>query len=233
MKILTLVIGTTALYFTSGLVTAQDVSKSALVELNEAVKANDKSLIPPILEVSNRFQKIVSGETFDPASDVANKISAGEDVLIHLANEVLADKWPVNSPEVGSVIASFHLLFAKIDTLLEEGYQRQLVTSNVSPPAGTPNAAAGMNPDAIKDPVLKQQYLELIKKNQTNGFKNNQQLALNSARWKGVILAFNLVNWAERKGALKAGILENIAPEGKCKSLIKDKLTPPTKASGK
>jgi hypothetical protein len=32
---------------------------------------------------------------------------------------------------------------------------------------------------------------------------------------------------------LKGRILDNIAPEGKCKSLITDKLTPPPKASGK
>jgi hypothetical protein len=91
---LTLVIGATAFWVAFDFLPAQDMPKSALVELNEAVKANDKSLIPPILEVSNCFQKIVRCETFDPASDVANKISAGQDVLVHLANEILADKCP-------------------------------------------------------------------------------------------------------------------------------------------
>jgi hypothetical protein len=233
MKALTLIISATAFCVTSDLLPAQEIENFSLAELKEAIKAKDKSKILTILEVSNYFHKAVSGETFEPASDVAFKISAGEDVLVNLANEILADKWPVNSPEVESVMASFHLLFAKIDALLEEGYQRQPVTSNVSPPLGTPNAAAGMNPDAIKDPVLKQQYLELIKKNQTNGFKNIQQLELNSARWKAVILAFNLINWAEQKGASKEQILDKLAPEGKSKSLLKEKLAPSTKASVK
>jgi len=233
MKGLTLVISATAFCVAFDLLPAQEIPKSSLVELKEAIKAKDNSKVPPILEVTNRFQKSVKGETFEPASDVVHKIISSEDILVHITNEVLADKWSVDSPEVESVMASFHLLIEKIDASLEEGYQRQTVTSNVSPPPGTPNAATGMNPDAIKDPVLKQQYLELIKKNQANGLKNNQQRCLDSARGKAVILAFNLVNWAERKGALKAQILDKLAPEGKIKSLLKEKLAPSTKASGK
>ena len=51
------------------------------------------------------------------------------------------------------------------------------VVANVSPPAGVPGFA-GMNPDAISDPVAKSNYLKAIQENRQNNLTNRRQALL-------------------------------------------------------
>ena len=58
-------------------------------------------------------------------------------------------------------------------------YERKPVTRNVAPalPPGVPGAA-GMDPDAISDPVARAKYKEAIRKNQENSLMNTRQAVL-------------------------------------------------------
>jgi len=52
------------------------------------------------------------------------------------------------------------------------------VFENVAPPLATPRAAAGMDPEAIADPVLRAQYKEDIRRNRQNALMNTRQFVL-------------------------------------------------------
>lgn len=212
---------------------AEGLPKPALVELQEALKAKENTRIPSVPEVAIQFQQEVKKETFNPAPDLVYKISASKDVLSHLTTELLRSEWPVDGPEAGAVMASVRLFLEKIEPLILEGYERLPVTSNVMPPPGIPNAAAGMNPEAIQDPKLKAEYLELIRENRANGLKNDQQFDLESARGTSVTLIFAIAKWAERRGAAGELILDKLAPEGKARTLLKAKLAPHVSAPPK
>lgn len=77
--------------------------------------------------------------------------------------------------ETNQVLAN---LIDEIALNIDENWKFPLVNANVSPPAGVGPAMAGMNPDAIKDPALRQQYLDLIAENQRINLKNGQQREL-------------------------------------------------------
>jgi hypothetical protein len=188
----------------------------------------DQAQIPPILHVANSFQKLVKAESFDPSPDVIGKIQSGERVLSHLTNELLQGKWAVSEPEAEAVMGSIRLFLIKVDSLVEEGYQKRDVVANVPPPPGVPNASAGMNPDAIQDQELKKQYLDSIQKNQDNGFKNSQQSQLISTRRKAIVLALAIQKWAENKGAPRNQILNKLAPEGVSKTLLNNMISEPS-----
>ena len=81
-------------------------------------------------------------------------------------------------------LISIDRFLTKLNGAIDSNWKSLPVSANVIPPSGTPNAAAGMNPDAIADPLLKKKYLELIKKNQDNNLKNGQQRALRDSREK-------------------------------------------------
>jgi hypothetical protein len=58
-------------------------------------------------------------------------------------------------------------------------YERKPVTRNVAPPPDVPGpAAAGMDPDAISDPVARAKYKEAIRKNRENILMNTRQTVL-------------------------------------------------------
>jgi hypothetical protein len=74
------------------------------------------------------------------------------------------------------------------------GYVRRMVTMNVSPPilSGGP-MAAGMDPDAIKDPVAREAYKAAILENEINNLTNIRQrklYAMNRALSRSMIRYF-------------------------------------------
>jgi hypothetical protein len=186
-----------------------------------------------MIEVSSSFQTRVKNETFEPSPDLVHKIQASKEILTHLTNELLAGKWSANSAEAESVMDSIYLFFVKIDASIEEGYVWQAVSANVKPPSGTPNAAPGMNPHAIQDPKLREQYIEAIGNEQKKNLKNSQQADLVSARESITALASYINKWAVQKGASRTQIVNKLTPEGKSRSLLKHKLQPPAEVPGK
>lgn len=227
MKALKIVICKAVLLFALEATHAQDIPSPSLIELEESVRGKDQAKAPPALEIAKKFKKQLGTQSLEPASDLAERLLASERILIHLTNVVLQTKANISAPETQEVMAAIHLYFAKTDSLIEEGYQRRTVFPNVSPPPGIPNSASGMDPNAIQDLALRQQYLDLIKKNQDNGFKNSQQSSLASTQRKVLILAGSIAKWAESQGMPRQQILEKLTPEGKSRSLL-EKATKPT-----
>lgn|SRR5574337_97358 len=67
----------------------------------------------------------------------------------------------------------------KIRKEIVPNYQPKPVVPNVAPPPGVPGAA-GMSPEAIKDPVAKAKYEAAIRENQVNNLENSRQAELRS-----------------------------------------------------
>ena len=70
------------------------------------------------------------------------------------------------------MLITFGGVLTKINESIDYDWKLLPVSPNVMPPAGTPNAIAGMLPEAIADLNLKKQYLDLIDKNRHNNLKN-------------------------------------------------------------
>ena len=79
-------------------------------------------------------------------------------------------------------LATAHLLSRYLGEVRREiipNFQPRHVVENVSPPRGGGGGrAAGMDPEAIRDPTEKAMYMKAIKKNQENNLMNTRQLVL-------------------------------------------------------
>ncbi len=88
----------------------------------------------------------------------------------------------------------------KIRKEIIPNYEPKPVTTNVSPPVGTPLAVTGMDPKAISDPVLRAQYEASIRENQENNLMNSRQAELKSIEWEMLNSIMDYVS-----GAFNAG----------------------------
>lgn len=93
-------------------------------------------------------------------------------------------KTGINKNKENLLLVTFDNVLAKINKSIDPDWTLLSVSSNVIPPAGTPNATAGMASEAITDLNLRKQYLDLIDKNRQNNLKNGQQRALRDSKNK-------------------------------------------------
>ncbi len=77
-------------------------------------------------------------------------------------------------------------------------YAPKRVVSNVAQPAGVPGAA-GMDPEAIADPVAREKYKAAIRENQLNNLMNQRQQALQGMEGE---LAKPIVEYMSRVAAI-------------------------------
>jgi|APCry1669189241_1035207.scaffolds.fasta_scaffold31450_2 hypothetical protein len=75
-------------------------------------------------------------------------------------------------------IVAIGLLLQEINRCIDTSWSFPMPSANVSPPLGVPNAAAGMDPAAIKDHLLRKEYENAIKENNAINLKNKQQRRL-------------------------------------------------------
>lgn len=88
----------------------------------------------------------------------------------------------INKNAENPVLVTFESVLAKINKSIDPEWKVLFVSSNVMPPTGTPNASAGMAPEAIADLDLRKRYLDLIDKNRQGNLKNGQQTALRDSK---------------------------------------------------
>lgn len=92
--------------------------------------------------------------------------------------------------------------------------------ANIAPPLGIPNAAAGMNPDAISDPQLRKQYLEKIASENAKQIENRQQSELRRARASLLLLAAGLVSADGKTGWSRADLMIHFAKDEESKAIL-------------
>lgn len=146
---------------------------------------------------------------------------------ISLLNDL--DEERKNSDAVISAADAIKILLKKLDSEIIEGYVWQPVYSNVSPPLGTPNAASGMNPDAIKDPELKRQYLDNIEQNQLRNLQNRRQRDLHTARRSLLEKIARMDEWRTKAGMTVDESIIYFTNEGKSREILREMMKKPKK----
>lgn len=147
---------------------------------------------PTLEDVAKKFTSILPNISFEPnfkAPPSINEITPNGVTEIKETTKIALALINSNSLKTGleknisnPSLTALESYLVKLNEAIDPNWKSLRVSANVMPPSGTPNAAAGMNPEAIADPDLKQQYLDLIKKNRDNNLKNGQQRTLRESR---------------------------------------------------
>jgi hypothetical protein len=130
------------------------------------------SFLPDYKTVTDGNSVIVDGTAAINATQDVIRAILGSDKIKSL--NLLQDNEPI--------LTAIDLYAKKLNNAIDPNWKWLTVYANVGPPPGTPNAAAGMDPEAINDPKFKKEYLNLIHQNQNNNLTNIQQSRLRLAR---------------------------------------------------
>lgn len=205
-----------------------------LKQLNVAIgQAQAPILDSTVDDVAKKFISILPGISLEPdyktlpnINEITpNGVMAIKDTtkialtLIRSNKIKTVDKKTIDNPP----LIALDNFIAKLNGAIYPNWTPLPVSSNVMPPSGTPNAAAGMNPDAIADPNLKKKYLDLIKKNRDNSLKNGQQRALRDSRDSLLKAASELVS-ASGEGWNKVDVVVRFCKDEESKKILETHL---------
>lgn len=177
--------------------------------------------ILPKISFEPNFEALPDNNAFTP--DGSASIEAATDIVIAiLRSEIVKNVKLVTQEDIA--LTAIDLYVGKLEKSIDPNWKWIPVYANVGPPPGTPNAASGMNPEAIADPKLKKQYLDLIKKNQNNGLINSQQSELRTARMKFLITISTLISTVPGEGWNKTDVIARFCKSEESKKIIEEKL---------
>ncbi len=168
------------------------------------------------LDFGNQVQQI----DLSPARDIRFTLSAVKDVATKLLTDLREGEFAKGSPEANAVPSAIRATLDKLDSVIEEEYKPQMGTANIAPPPGTPNAAAGMSPDAISDPELRRQYLESFANEEKKQWKNHQQSDARTAR-KVILMQVSSLDAFGKEERI-----ERFTNEGKSRELLREMMSP-------
>ena len=161
---------------------AEDTIAPTLAEIRETSKKQQLEGTLDIASTSAEFHAAIGTADLSPSDDFTTKSAALQGICTTLLESLVQRNATATPAEVERVAEATKALLGKIDAAIDESYQFQLETANVSPPAGVPNSASGMDPNAISDPNLRKRYLETIAKEKGKRNKNTQQRELRRTR---------------------------------------------------
>lgn len=140
---------------------------------------------------AKQFHEVIATADFSPSLDAEKNIAdAGAVAVAILGYQIAKD---MNISDVNqTTLRAIDSFLDKVNRAIVKDWKDLPVCLNVRPPVGTPKAAAGMNPNAIVDLKLRQEYLDRIAENQNNNLKNRQQRELRSVRRKILFTFYGL-----------------------------------------
>lgn len=203
----------------------QDIKSVALLtELVQRDKTNSGGFPPETFEKDlESFKNLISENAFEPKFEAPVDIKVAEpdraafiiattEVAVAILRSEGTRQLNLKASSSPAIVA-IELFWEKLNKAIDPNWKMLFVTANVRPAPGTPNAAAGMNPDAISDPLLREKYLELIKINRDNNLKNGQQRALRDSRDKFLRVIAELVSksgegWSKTDAVVRFGKYE-------------------------
>ncbi len=197
-----------------------------MVEVGKAVAESEPA---DLARISAEFEKALKQATLSPSSSIRVEVKAVQDATTKLLTDLGEGKFQKDSGEAKAVSASVKSALDKLDSLIDENYQWQHGVANISPPPETPNAASGMNPQAIRDPKLRQQYLNAIENEKSKQEKNVQQESLKSARKLILLYVAALDSWRSAAGLSKDDLIGKFTDEGKSRELLHNLIMPEVK----
>ncbi len=197
-----------------------------LPKMVEVGKAVAESKPAELTRSSIDFEKALKEASLVPSPSIHAEVKAVHDASVRLLANLRDGMFSKESGEAKAVSTAVKSTLDKLDFLIEENYQWQHGRANISPPPGTPNAAAGMNPEAIRDPKLRQQYLETIKEEKVKQEKNVQQEGLKRTRKLILMNVAALESWRSSVGVSKEGLIETFSNEGESRKLLREMVAP-------
>lgn len=180
------------------------------------------------------FTTLIQNISFEPAFELPRDknattldgsaaIRGSTDIVIAMLRSEIVKNADLDSPD-NPALKAIDMYVEKLDSSIDPNWKWIRVFANVGPPPGTPNAASGMNPDAIADPELKQQYLDLIKKNHDNGLINSQQSELRTARTKFLNTISTLITKNPGEGWNKNDAIARFCKNEESRIFLEEKL---------
>lgn len=189
---------------------------SKIIEVQKEVEKNGKQALA---RVGGEFEAAVKLADLSPSTEVRANVKAVRETSSKLLSDLNDGKFGHSSVEAKAVSSAIRAALGKLDSVIEEDYEEQPGIANVSPPAGTPNAAPGMSPDAISDPKLREQYLTAIESEKKKQQKNVQQREAKAAR-KLILMQVSSLG-----GFRKEELISQFTSEGKSRELLAAKIS--------
>jgi hypothetical protein len=208
---------------TGGAGAETDVPLPKMVEVGKAVA---ESRPAALARTSADFERALKEALFSPSPSIRAELKAVQNASTKLLANLGEGKFQKDSDEAKAVATAVKSTLDKLDSLIEENYQEQPGVANVSPPPGVPNAAAGMNPHAITDPKLRQQYQDAIEKESTKQKKNAQQRELRITRRLVLMNIAALDSWRSSAGLSKEELVVMFSNEDKSRKLLSEMVAP-------
>ena len=194
-----------------------------MVEIGKTVATSKPS---ELARTSADFEKAVKDSSLAPSPSIRVEVIAVRDAASRLINLLGEGKFQKDSAEAKAVANAVKSTLDKLDSLIDENFKYYPALANISPPPGTPNAAAGMNPDAIRDPKLRQQYLDSFEDQRKKQEKNKQQRESVSAREQILKRVAALDSWRVAAGLSKEEFIETFTNKGKSRELLREMVAP-------
>lgn len=164
-----------------------------LKQLSARISQAQAPILDSVIDdVASNLRLSLPGISFEPdckTEPSINEVTPNGSVAIRETTKIAVAmirsnslKSGINKNKENAVLLTFESVLAKINKSIDLDWKFLTVSSNVMPPAGTPNATAGMAPEAIADLDLRKRYLDLIDKNRQDNLKNGQQTALRDSK---------------------------------------------------
>lgn len=201
----------------------KDADSPKMIEIGKAVSESKPA---ELTRASADFEKAINQAPLSPSPSIRAEVVAVRDASSKLITNLREGKFKKDSDEAKNVASAVKSTLDKLDLLIEDNYQWQHGKANISPPPGTPNAAAGMNPQAIDDPKLRQQYLDAIEEEKAKQEKNVQQEVMKASRKLILMNVTTLDSWRSAVGLSREELIETFTNVGKSRELLREMVAP-------
>lgn len=175
--------------------------------------------------MAEKLQTLVAGIDLSPSEGLYARTESLKKISSALLEGLHRKGASASEAEQNTVANAIKALLTKLDGLIDENYQFQEGSANVAPPPGTPNAAAGMDPNAIENPQLRQQYLDAIEQEKQKNLKNRQQRDLNGTLASIIITLAGLPD----SGIPQNTVVEKFTTQGQSRNALMARFLPPGK----
>jgi hypothetical protein len=164
---------------------------------------------------------VMNEEKFSLSEDLPQRLQLIKGAAIALANSghIKGEPLPTSQDEA---ILALEAITTALSTCIDAQWKHEPVSPNVIPPPGTPNASIGMNPDAIHDRNLRQQYLDLINTAKQKNLKNLQQSVLREALADILTTLSRLERDEKERGWGKADIQNRFAKHPFARGMLRE-----------
>ncbi len=203
---------------------AMDQPSLQLQQLHDEVKASKKSKVSyNATGLAARLNSCLAGLDFTASEGSHPQILMSALVAKELLSSIKPGKPDSGTPESEALVA-VEAFLVKVAAHIDDKWVFQQSPINVAPPAGTPNAAFGMNPNAIEDPKLRQQYIATIAAEHAKSLKNRQQALLRRARSDILSIASGMAATSHHPGWSHADLLAHFAKDNASRAILSEHL---------